>query len=113
MISRRRGQITYPELPSLVRTKYLTKTLPEQWIIQGAKYSGSPPADPWHAWWTADKLGSYRTSKRQRGVRFIEQRRRRDHTCGSSGRPAAFYQGSLRSPGDVAGRRGGWRGLQR
>src|SRR5918998_2641313 len=65
------GQITYPELPSLVRTKYPTKALPRQWIIRETKYSGSPPADPWHAWWTADKLGSYRTSKRQRGVRLL------------------------------------------
>ena len=40
------GQMTYPELPSLVRSIYPSLTLLGQTIIQGTKYTGSPPTDP-------------------------------------------------------------------
>jgi hypothetical protein len=40
------GQMTYRELPSVVRSKYSSLTLLGQTIIKGMNYTGSPPADP-------------------------------------------------------------------
>ena len=44
--SQRLGQRTYPELPSPIRSKYPSLTPLGQTIIQGTKYTGSPPSDP-------------------------------------------------------------------
>jgi DNA-binding NarL/FixJ family response regulator len=64
------GQMTYPELPSLIRFKYPSLAQLGQIIIQGSTHDVHRPIrDALGS--QRIELGSYRTSKRQRGVRLL------------------------------------------